>query len=87
MIGGADIGNDRVVSQLIKAFQIARSRSLKMVTQWYLTYVLQALTDAPHEPLASSLHRHWRHQTLLLLLLASAKRLGEVQDIDMTSTI
>ena len=87
MIGGADIGNDRVVSQLIKAFQIAPSRSLKMVSQWYLTYVLQALTNAPHEPLANSPHLHWRHQMLLLLLLASAKRLGEVQDIDMTSTI
>jgi integrase len=84
MMGGADIGHDRVVSHLIKAYKIARPRSLKTVPQWNLAYVLQALTIAPYEPLKNSSILHLTCKTLLLLLLASAKRLGEVHAIDMT---
>jgi integrase len=84
MLGGADIGNNKVIQQQIKAFKLERPRQLKKVPQWNLAYVLQSMTRPPFEPLREASNKVMTYKTLVLLLLASAKRIGEVHAIDVT---
>ena len=45
---------------------------------WDVTLVLQSLTRAPYEPLMTADERFLAQKTLFLLVLASAKRVGEL---------
>ena len=45
---------------------------------WDVSLVLQSLTGAPYEPLRMCEERFLAQETLFLLALASAKRIGEL---------
>ena len=78
---GRDFSSSREITMLLRSF----SRSLDPVElrppAWDVALVLQSLTGAPYEPLRTRDERFLAQKTLLLLALASAKRVGELHDL------
>ena len=75
---GRDLAASREITTLLRSF----SRSINPVElrppAWDISLVLQSLTGAPYEPLRTCEERFLAQKTLLLLALASAKRIGEL---------
>ena len=75
---GRDLAASREVSMLFRSFsKTARPERLRP-PNWDISLVLQSLTRAPYEPLRSADERFLAQKTLVLLALASAKRIGEL---------
>ena len=75
---GRDLAASREVSMLFHSFsKTARPERLRP-PNWDISLVLQSLTRAPYEPLRSADERFLAQKTLVLLALASAKRIGEL---------
>jgi hypothetical protein len=55
---------------------------LKEFPAWNLPLVLTSLTRHPYEPLAKADLRWLSYKTLFLVMLASAKRRGEIHALD-----
>ena len=51
---GVDITNSMFIGQLVRSFKIERPRSLKTMPRWDLVLVLNALLEAPFEPLKTA---------------------------------
>ena len=81
--GGADIGSDTFLSELIRSFELARPRSSCLVPKWDLACVLLALTKAPFEPLHSTTVSFLTWKTVFLLTFASAKRCSEIHSLSV----
>ena len=75
---GRDLAASREITTLLRSF----ARSVNPVElrppAWDVSLVLQSLTGAPYEPLRTCEERFFAQKTLLLLGLASAKRIGEL---------
>ena len=75
---GRDDASSREITMLLRSF----SRSVDPVElhppAWDVALVLQRLTGAPYEPLRMCEERFLAQKTLFLLVLASAKRIGEL---------
>ena len=75
---GRDLAASREVSMLFRSFSnTARPERLRP-PNWDVSLVLQSLTRAPYEPLRSADERFLAQKTLVLIALASAKRIGEL---------
>ena len=75
---GRDLAASREVSMLFRSFsKTARPERLRP-PNWDVSLVLQSLTRAPYEPLRSADERFLAQKTLVLIALASAKRIGEL---------
>ena len=75
---GRDLAASREITTLLRSF----ARSVNPVElrppAWDVSLVLQSLTGAPYEPLRTCEERFLAQKTLFLLVLASAKRIGEL---------
>ena len=75
---GRDVAASREITTLLRSF----ARSVNPVElrppAWDVSLVLKSLTGAPYEPLRTCEERFLAQKTLLLLALASAKRIGEL---------
>ena len=75
---GRYLAASREVSMLFRSFsKTARPERLRP-PNWDVSLVLQSLTRAPYEPLRSADERFLAQKTLVLIALASAKRIGEL---------
>lgn len=71
-----------MISQLLKNFQLNRPKPLVSVPKWDLTLVLRVLSRQPYEPLSDIDFKRLAMKTVFLLLLASARRRGDIYAID-----
>ena len=76
---GRDLAASREVSMLFRSFSKAARPERLRPPNWDVSLVLQSLTRAPYEPLRSADERFLAQKTLVLIALASAKRIGELQ--------
>lgn len=67
---------------LLKSFKAERPRSVVTFPKWDLALVLRVLSKDPYEPIASAAPIHLTRKTVFLLLLASARRVGDIHAID-----
>ena len=70
---GRDLASSREVTMLVRSFLRSVDSVELRPPAWDVALVLQSLTGAPYEPL-----RTCDERTLFLLVLASAKRIGEL---------
>lgn len=77
-----DVGHHPVLSQLIKAFERQRPKTLRLLPQWNLALVLDMLRRPPFEPLQEASMQFLSWKTAFLLTLASGKRRSEMVYID-----
>ena len=49
-----DIGNDPVLSELIKSFNMQRPVNRPLAPKWDLAFVLSCLCKEPYEPLSTA---------------------------------
>ena len=75
---GRDLAASREVSMLFRSFSKAARPERLRPPNWDVSLVLQSLTRAPYEPLRSADERFLAQKTLVLIALASAKRIGEL---------
>ena len=75
---GMDLAGSRPISMLIRSFSKSVRPEELRPPACDVTLVLQSLTKAPYEPLRTSDERFLAQKTLFLLVLASAKRIGEL---------
>lgn len=75
-------GDSYCISQLMKSFRVDRPRSLVVLPKWDLALVLRVLSRTPYEPLHSIAFKNLSSKTVFLLLLATARRKGDVHAID-----
>jgi integrase len=84
-VQGIDIGRDPQLASLFAS--LARTLPIRRSTvpAWNLALVLQALTEAPFEPLATAPFRELTLKTVFLVALASGKRRGELHALTRAS--
>ncbi len=70
------------VEHLLKSFRMDRPRSLVVFPKWDLNLVMRALTKPPYHPVDLSDPMYLSSKTVFLLLLASARRRGDIHAID-----
>ena len=75
---GRDLAASREVSMLFRSFSKAARPERLRPPNWDVSLVLQSLTRAPYEPLRSADERFLAQKTLVLIALASDKRIGEL---------
>ena len=75
---GRDLAASREVSMLFRSFSKAARPERLRPPNWDVSLVLQSLTRAPYEPLGSADERFLAQKALVLIALASAKRIGEL---------
>ena len=75
---GRDLAASREVSILFHSFSKAARPERLRPPNWDVSLVLQSLTCAPYEPLQSADESFLAQKTLVLIALASAKRIGEL---------
>ena len=80
---GVDLSLDPVLSDIIRACGQSTPRTKIKVPAWNVDVVLKHLTSPPYEPIRESSLRHLTQKTLLLIALATAKRVGELQAISV----
>ncbi|MCG7878355.1 MAG: site-specific integrase [Candidatus Thiodiazotropha taylori] len=78
-----DIGNDPVLSELIKSFQTQRPVNRPLAPKWDLAFVLTFLCKEPYEPLNAASLIHLSMKTAFLLTMATARRVSEVHAFAM----
>lgn len=74
--GGWNPGTDPILSSLLRAFDIERPKSPKIVPQWNLALVLQAFLEEPFEPMDCCAMKFLTWKTVFLVALASARRVS-----------
>jgi hypothetical protein len=81
-IDGRSTSDSAQINVLMKSFEAERPKSLIVFPQWDLNLVLRVLRKTPYEPLSKASILHLTRKTAFLLLLASARRVGDVHAID-----
>ena len=74
-----EISSHPVLHDLLRSFRIKRPLPSSRVPPWDLSLVLFLLRGPPFEPLVSCSLRDLTRKVLFLLLLATARRVGELQ--------
>ncbi|KAI2662102.1 Gag-Pol polyprotein [Labeo rohita] len=80
---GVSVGRHSLIGRFMKGVRRLRPVSKRLVPSWDLSMVLNALTQAPFEPLESVHIKLLSLKTVLLLALASAKRVGELHALSV----
>ena len=75
---GLDLTTSRKLSMLFRSFSRCVPQGELRPPAWDVALVLQSLTGPPYEPLRTVDERYLSHKMLFLLVLASAKRVGEL---------
>jgi len=70
------------ITQLVKNFKAERPRAIRTTPKWDLALVLHLLSHPPYEPLEEISFARLTYKTVFLLLLASARRRGDIHAID-----
>ena len=78
------LGEVRVLQDLVRSFAIERPRRPQAPPSWDLDAVLRHLLSSAFEPLESVSLRALTKKTLLLVSLATAKRVSEIQALSKT---
>ena len=76
--GKAHLVTDYRLTDLFKAFGVARPVTRRLFPAWDLPLVLRSLRLLPYEPLGEALIQDVLRKTVFLLALASGKRRGEL---------
>ena len=71
--GGWNPGTDPILSLLLRAFDIERPRSPKVIPQWNLALVLQAFLEEPFEPMDCCAMKFLTWTTVFLVALVSTR--------------
>jgi len=74
--------DDYIMGQLFKNFKMERPRSAIVMPKWNLAFVLNCLSQPPYEPLDNIGFKELSYKTAFLLLLAAARRRGDIHAID-----
>jgi hypothetical protein len=80
--GSGALPGEEALALLLRSFRLERPRSLRQFPQWDLALVLRSLLRAPYEPMASAELKWVSFKTLFLVMLAAAKRRGEIHALD-----
>ena len=81
--GKSEVSNSQILTQLVRAYRLERPRPVQQFPDWDLVLVLNSLLTKPYEPMDKCDIEHLAWKTAFLLLLASAKRRGEIHAIDV----
>ena len=73
------MGDDHILRDLIRSFAIERPHHPPMPPSWDLDVVLRHLMSSAYEPLEAISLRTLSKKALFLVVLATAKRVGELQ--------
>ena len=84
---GRSLNDSFQITALLKGFEADRPRPRHELPKWDLSLVLRALTLPPYEPLAEASPLHLTLKAVFLLLLASARRVGDIHAIDPRRTV
>ena len=79
-----ELGEDRVLQDLLRSFAIERPRYPQVPPSWDLDAVLRHLMSSAFEPLETVSLRALTKKTLFLVSLATAKRVSEIQALSKT---
>jgi len=80
-----DVTNDVYLSKLLANFYKECPRKKEVCPRWNIALVLNALTQAPFEPMASADMKFVTWKTAFLILLASGSRASEVHALEFNS--
>ncbi len=80
---GETVGKQPIVSRFMKGVRRLRPVTKPMLPAWDLSLVLEALREAPFEPLEQADLKIILYKTALLLALASMKRVGELHALSI----
>jgi hypothetical protein len=80
-LGRQDV-ESHAIRQLLDTFIIDRPRSIVVLPKWDLALVLRVLAKDPYEPIKSIEFKNLSAKTVFLLLLATARRRGDIHAID-----
>ncbi len=83
-IAGQSVGRDNSVARFLKGARRLNPPRPLTVPTWDLPTVLRALKGPPFEPLQSTNLRSLLLKTVLLLTLASVKRVGDLQALSIS---
>ena len=81
-VRGRSLAGSFHVEQLLKSFRAERPRSLRKFPRWDLNLVLRTLSRPPYHPVDLANPIFHSSKTVFLLLLASARRRGDIHAID-----
>ncbi len=84
-LGGQSIGRHALVVSFLKGARRLHPSRPSSVPPWDLDVVLRALSQPPFKPLASVDMKEQSLKTVLLLALASAKRIGDLHAFSVDS--
>ena len=79
-----EISSSPFLKDLVRSFEISAPRPLLHSPSWDLDKVLEYLSDPPFGPLAETSFRNKTRKALLLLAMATAKRIGELQALSFS---
>ena len=74
-----ELGEHHVLRELIRSFAIERPRRPQLPPSWDLDVILRHFMSSAYEPLEGLSLRALTKKTLFLVVLATAKRVGELQ--------
>ena len=83
-VDGLPVGRHEDVVGFMNGVRRLRPGRELRAPSWDLPFVLQSLTRAPYEPMDQSDLQYLSRKTALLLALASAKRVGELQALSVS---
>lgn len=82
LIDGRSLSSTYHVEQLLKSFKADRPRSIVRFPKWDLNLILRTLSRPPYHPYDMENPIFLSSKTVFLLLLASARRRGDIHAID-----
>lgn len=79
---GRSLSDDMFIQNLFRSFRIERPLPLVKFPKWDLPMVLRMLTRPPYHPIETANPSDLTAKTVFLLLLATARRRGDIHAID-----
>ena len=79
-----EISTSPILQDLTRSFEISAPRPVHRSPSWDLDKVLEYLSGPPFEPLADASFRNKTRKALFLLVMATAKRVGELQALSFS---
>ena len=79
---GRSLNDAFEITALLKSFSAEKPRKINTFPRWDLSLILRALVEPPYEPLTAASPLHLTQKAVFLLLLASARRVGDIHALD-----
>ena len=83
---GVQVGQDKDLSELITGMSNLRPRKRSLVPNWSLPLVLNILSKAPFEPLATASMKFVTLKTVFLIAISSGRRVSEIHALSIDSS-